>query len=54
MKDGGWSKGLDSFKTCAICKQIFIVRKNAKTTDTRNLCYQCRRNVKQTIREFGS
>jgi len=49
MKYSSWS---NKIKACAICKVPFIVRKNAKTTDTTTLCFKCRRNVKQTVRDL--
>ena len=30
-------------KSCAICKATFKVRKDAKTTETRNFCLKCRK-----------
>lgn len=49
MKNGGWANKIE---ICSICKELFIVRKNAKTNDTRTLCVKCRRAVRETIEEL--
>jgi len=49
MKNGGWGNKME---VCSICKELFIVRKNAKTNDTRTLCFKCRRAVSKMTEEL--
>lgn len=49
QENGGWC---NKMAVCSICKDLFIVRKNAKTADTRSLCYKCRRSMKEMISEL--
>jgi hypothetical protein len=35
------------YKKCAVCRDMFILRKNAKSFKTRQLCPACRKALKK-------